>query len=50
MLTCSVILSSIIKIVLIVAELHSRNEKEVKFGSGDIISKKISRVGCDTAC
>ena len=38
-LTCSIILPSIIKIFLMVTELYSRNENEVKNVSGDIIRK-----------
>ena len=39
MLTCSIILPSIINIFLMVTELYSRNKNEVKIGSGDIIRK-----------
>ena len=47
MLTCSIILPCIIKIFLMVAELCSLDENEVKYRSGDIIIKKISRVVCE---
>ena len=40
MLTSSTLLPSIIKIFLMVMELYSRNENEVKIGSGDIIRKQ----------
>ena len=39
-LTCSIILQSIIKIFLMVTELCFRNENEVKHGSGDMIRKR----------
>ena len=39
-LHCSIILLSTIKIFPMVAELHSRNKNEVKYGSGDIIRKR----------
>ena len=38
--TCSIILPSTIKIFPINAELLSRNENDVKYGSGDIIRKR----------
>ena len=39
-LTCSIILPSIIKIFLTVTELCSGNENGEEYGSGDIISKR----------
>ena len=39
-LTCSIILPSMIKIFLMVTELCSGNDNEVKYGSGDIIRKR----------
>ena len=38
-LTCSIILSSTIKIFLTVAGLYFGNENQVKYGSGDLIKK-----------
>ena len=40
MSTCSINLPSIVKIFLMVMELCSGNENEVKYGPGDIISKR----------
>ena len=39
-LRCSIILLSTMQIFPMVAELHSRNKNEVKYGLGDIIRKR----------
>ena len=49
-LTCSIILPSIIKIFLAVAELCSGNENEEKYGSGDRIKMKTCRVVILACC